>query len=101
MKFMLNSGKSPAAKKERLEARLTSEQKELLQRAAEIEGTTLTDFVIRSAQAQARRVIEEHTRIKLSLEDSQAFVASLLNPPAPNQRMMKAAAEYKQAMGLE
>jgi uncharacterized protein (DUF1778 family) len=98
---MLNTGQSPAAKKERLEARLTSEQKELLQRAAEIEGTTLTDFVVRSAQAQARRVIEEHTRIKLSLEDSKEFVSSLLNPPKPNQRMMKAAAEYKQAMVLE
>ncbi|AFZ56387.1 DUF1778 domain-containing protein [Anabaena cylindrica FACHB-243] len=98
---MLNTEQSQTAKKERLEARLTSEQKELLQRAAEIEGTTLTDFVVRSAQAQARRVIEEHTRIKLSLEDSQAFVASLLNPPEPNQRMMKAAAEYKQAMELE
>lgn len=98
---MLNTGKSQPAKKERLEARLTSEQKELLQRAAEIEGTTLTEFVVRSAQAQAYQVIAEHTRIKLSLEESQAFVASLLNPPAPNQRMMKAAAEYKQAMGLE
>jgi uncharacterized protein (DUF1778 family) len=37
----------------------------------------------------------------LSLEDSQSFVESLLNPPAPNERMMKAAAEYKKAIGLE
>jgi uncharacterized protein (DUF1778 family) len=98
---MLNTGKSQATKKERLEARLTSEQKELLQLAAEIEGTTLTDFVIRSAQSQARRVIAEHNQIKLTLQDSQAFVESLINPPAPNDHMMKAAAEYKKAMGLE
>ena len=85
------------SKSERLEARLTSVQKELLQQAAEIEGTTITDFVVRSAQAQARRVIEEHTRLQLSLEDSQAFVEALLNPPEPNARMIAAAAEYKRA----
>ena len=98
---MVNTEQSKRAKKERLEARLTSEQKALLQRAAEIEGTTLTDFVVKSAQAQARQIIEEHTRIKLSLEDSKAFVESLLNPPKPNERMIAAAAEYKRAMGLE
>lgn len=85
-----------SSKKERLEARLTSEQKELLLIAAEIEGTTLTDFVIRSASLQARQIIAEHTRIQLSLEDSQAFVESLLNPPESNSRMLAKAREYKQ-----
>ena len=98
---MLNTGKSSLSKKERLEARLTSELKELLQIAAEIEGTTLTDFVIRSAQYHARKVISEHNQIKLSLEDSQSFVESLLHPPTPNARMMKAAAEYKKATELK
>ena len=41
-------------KGERLEARLTASQKELLQKAATLEGTTLTEFVVRSAQEQAR-----------------------------------------------
>jgi uncharacterized protein (DUF1778 family) len=83
-----------SSKKERLEASLTSEQKELLLIAAEIEGTTLTDFVIRSSQKQALQVIAEHTRIQLSLEDSQAFVESLLNPPEANSRMLAKAREY-------
>jgi uncharacterized protein (DUF1778 family) len=86
-------------KEERLEARLTASQKELLQQAATLEGTSLTEFVVRSAQQQARRVIEEHTQIKLGLEDSQAFVESLLNPPNPNSRMMAAADEYKRSLG--
>lgn len=81
-------------KKEKLEASLTTEQKELLLIAAEIEGTTLTDFVIRSAQKQARQVIEEHSKIQLCLEDSQVFVESLLNPPEPNSRMLAKAREY-------
>ena len=53
---------------------------------------------MRSAQTQARRLIEEHTRLQLSLEDSQVFVEALLNPPEPNARMIAAAAEYKQAI---
>lgn len=95
------SKKEKRLKTERLEARLTSEQKELLQKAAQLEGTTLTDFVVRSAQDQARRVIQEHTLIKLSLEDSQAFARALLNPNEPNAKMMAAAKEYKHSMGLE
>ena len=86
-------------KGERLEARLTASQKELIQQAATLEGTSLTEFVVRSAQQQAKRVIEEHTLIKLGLEDSQAFVESLLNPPKPNPRMIAAADEYKRSLG--
>jgi hypothetical protein len=33
------------------------------------------------------------------LEDSQAFVESLLNPPDPNTRMMEAALQYKRSLG--
>lgn len=95
----MSSSLKNRSKKERFEARLTTEQKELLLIAAEIEGTTLTDFVIRSAQKQARQVIAEHTHIQLSLEDSQAFVESLLNPPEANPRMLAKAREYKQKMG--
>jgi uncharacterized protein (DUF1778 family) len=95
----MSSSLKNRSKKERLEARLTNEQKELLLIAAEIEGKTLTDFVIRSAQKQARQIIAEHTRIQLSLEDSQTFVESLLNPPKPNSRMLTKAREYKQEIG--
>lgn len=83
-----------------LEACFTSEQKELLQMAAELEGITLYDFIIISAQERAQVTIAEHNRIKLDLEDSLAFAESLLDPPEPNQRMMAAAAAYKRAMGL-
>ena len=91
--------KEKRLKGERLEARLTVEQKELLQHAASLEGTTLTDFVVRTAQEQARRIISEQTQIQLSLEDSQAFVDSLLNPPEPNVKMITNAQEYQRSVG--
>jgi len=85
---------------ERLEARLNREQKELLQRAADIEGRTLTDFVVNHATVAAKRTIEEHTIIKLSQKASLAFVESLLNPPEPSPKMLAAAQSYKRSMGL-
>jgi uncharacterized protein (DUF1778 family) len=80
----------------RLEARISPETKSLLQKAADLEGRTLTDFVVASVQAEAYRVIEKHQKLKLNLEDSQAFVDALLNPPSPNADLKKAALRHKQ-----
>lgn len=82
----------------RLEARVSPETKALLQRAADLEGRTLTDFVVASVQAAACRVIEQHQTLKLSIEDSEAFVEALLSPPKPNDALKAAALRYKQAM---
>jgi uncharacterized protein (DUF1778 family) len=82
----------------RLEARVSPEIKALWQKAADLEGRTLTDFVIASVQAAACRVIEQHQALKLSVEDSEAFVDALLNPPKPNDALKAAASQYKQIM---
>src|SRR5215470_16004885 len=65
---------------QRLEARVTAEQKTLIERAAALQGRTVTDFVLTSVQDAARRAIEEHRQLQLSVRDSQAFVEALLNP---------------------
>lgn len=82
----------------RLEARLSPEVKALVQRAADLEGRTITDFVVASVKAEACRVIEQHTRLNLSLEDSQDFVHAVLHPPLPNAALEAAATRYKQAL---
>ena len=84
------------ARAERLEARITPGQKRLLQRAADLEGRSLTDFVVSSAQAAAKNVIEEHQVLRLSARDSERFVNALLNPPKPNENLLRAARRYKQ-----
>ncbi|NEP62949.1 MAG: DUF1778 domain-containing protein [Symploca sp. SIO2G7] len=76
----------------RLEARVDPEIKALWQKAADLEGRTLNDFVIASVQAAACQVIKQHQILKLSVEDSEIFVDALLNPPEPND-MLKAAAQ--------
>lgn len=84
----------------RLEARITPEIKALLQKAADLEGRTLTDFVVASVQAEAHRVIQRHQVLQLSLEDSEAFVDALLNPPEPNDSLQSAALRYKQVISV-
>ena len=81
----------------RLEARVSSAQKRLLQQAAALSGRTLSEFVVASAQDAARRVIAEHESMLLSREAQLAFVTDLLNPPEPNARLKRAA--YRQRTG--
>ncbi len=80
----------------RLEARISPETKALIQKAADLEGRTLTDFVIASVQTAACKVIEQHQTLKLSMEDSTAFVDAVLNPPPPNAALTSAAMRYHQ-----
>jgi uncharacterized protein (DUF1778 family) len=82
----------------RLEARISQETKALVQRAADLEGRTLTDFIVASVQTAAYRVIQQHQTLKLNIEDSEAFVDALLNPPEPNDALKSAALHYKQVM---
>ena len=84
----------------RLEARISVEQKTVLQRAATLSGRTLSEFVVASAQDAARRVIQEHETIRLNRADQIAFVSALLKPPAANARLRRAAAAYRDQMGL-
>jgi len=84
----------------RLEARLSVEQKAVLQQAALLSGRTLSEFVVASAQEAAARVIREHEAIRLNRAEQIAFVTALLDPPAPNERLRQAAAAYRQQMGF-
>lgn len=45
-----------------------------------------------------RQPIKRHQILKLNLEDSEAFVNDILNPPPPNEALKAAALRYKQAM---
>lgn len=91
------AGKSRGA---RLEARISVEQKTVLQQAAALSGRTLSEFIVASAHEAAKRVIQEHETIRLSRSEQIAFVTALLNPPAPNERLRQAATAYRKQMGL-
>ena len=82
----------------RLEARISPEQKRLFERAADLQGRSLTEFVVRSAQEAAQEAIREHELISLTARDTKAFVNALLKPPAPRSRLKRAAERYHSLM---
>jgi uncharacterized protein (DUF1778 family) len=87
-----------AGKPERFEARIGAEQKRSLERAAELSGRSLTDFVMGAAQAVALETIQRYEGMALTDErDRATFVAAMLTPPAPSAGLRAAAARYRDA----
>jgi uncharacterized protein (DUF1778 family) len=84
---------------QRLETRVTAEQKALIERAATLQGRTVTDFVLTSVQDAARRAIAEHQQLDLSVRDSQTFIDALLNPKPVNDRLRETVRRYREAAG--
>lgn len=80
---------------ERVEARIAPEVLAVVRRAAEIEGRSLSDFLVAAAQEAARRTIEQAQIIRLSMEEQRRFAALLLDPPAPSAAMARAAKAHK------
>jgi uncharacterized protein (DUF1778 family) len=70
-----------ASRTARIEARIAPGALRVVRRAAELQGRSISDFVVAAAQEVAHRTIDEAQVIHLSLEDQQRFVELLLNPP--------------------
>jgi uncharacterized protein (DUF1778 family) len=86
-------------KEERLEARVTPEQKQLIARAAALRGASVTDFIVASAQQAAADTIKDFELLTLHDEARDVFVNAILHPPAPNEAARKAARRYREQMG--
>ncbi len=82
----------------RLEARITPDLHLLLKRAAELEGRSVTDFVVAAAQDAAERRIEQAHVIRLSLEDQRAFAEAILNPPEPTPVLRRAFRRHREVI---
>lgn len=83
----------PERKTERLAARLTPEQDALIRRAAEVEGTDLTNFTITAAVARARDVLADRRLFVLSDAAWTEFLAALDRPVSSKPRLEKLFAE--------
>ena len=84
------------AKSERLAARLSPEQKEVVERAAALAHQPVSQFVIASAMRAAQEMIQQHDLIILSARDSAAIMQALLHPE-PAGPALKSLAEHYEA----
>ena len=89
-----------ATRTARLEARITREALAVVRRAAEIQGRSVSDFVVAAAQEAAERTVAEIEVIRLSREAQEKFVELLLNPPEPGP-VLKRAFERHRALVAE
>ena len=76
-------------KMDRIDLRITREQKELLARAAALSGVSMSSFLVNNALDQAKRIVAEGETIVLSNRDRDLFYSILKNPPKPNKNLVK------------
>lgn len=82
------------AARERLALRCSAAQKEQIQRAAQIRGLSVSEFVLHVVADAAWQTIRDHELMALSERDSEAFFGAILKPPVPGPRLQQAAERY-------
>ena len=84
------------AQPSRMDLRIPQEVRNIIDHAADMEGRTRTDFVIAAALERAERVIERRKLIRLTMQDQELLVASLLEDRVeePSQHVKAIAQEY-------
>lgn len=88
-----------AKNEERLVARTTKEQKELVELAVSLTGSSISDFVRSAVEEAARKTIKDYRVLELSKRDSEAFIETLKNPPEPNEALKEAAKAHEEIIG--
>ncbi|MCW7760926.1 DUF1778 domain-containing protein [Photorhabdus luminescens] len=87
-------------KETRLVAITSTEIQEIIQRAADYSGATLSQFLIESAMERARNVIEQTETLHLSMAGADALLAALENPPKASSKLLKASRYYKDRVNV-
>ena len=82
---------SAAARTDRIELRVTREEKRLLVAAAAHETLDVTSFILRNVLPAARDIVDRSERIGLSERDSARVLELLENPPRPTEALLAAA----------
>ncbi|AEM47124.1 MAG: type II toxin-antitoxin system TacA family antitoxin [Acidithiobacillus ferrivorans] len=85
----------------RLEARISTDLHSMLKRAAELQGRTMTDFVVTAVQDAAQRAIEQAEIIRLTLVDQECFAQALLSPPQQTPALKRAFARRSKLLRAE
>jgi len=82
--------KEHRSREARLGFRVDERTKEMVERAAELERRSLTDFCLAVLTEAARKTIDLHQTLVLSERDRRLFFETLVNPPKANARLRRA-----------
>jgi uncharacterized protein (DUF1778 family) len=93
--------KKAEARSARLAARLSPEQKRIVERAAAINHQPVSQFMVVSTMRAAQEIIQQHDIMSLTARDSLAVMEALLHPEPAGTKLQDVAARYKAFMGQE
>ena len=82
------------SKTERINIRLSSAVKNILERAASFEGKTISNFILHSALEQAQKTVHNHDVMNLNSQNSKAFFDALSTPVKFNNKLLSAFEEH-------
>lgn len=74
--------------------RTAPQDKQLIEKAADHLGLTISSFMLQNSIRAARRELSEVERTSLTERDAYAFFSALTNPPRPNEALKKAFKDY-------
>ena len=78
------------ARTARVEARIAPNALAVVRRAAELQGRSISDFLVAAALKDAHQTIEDAQIVRLSVDDQRRFAEMLLNPPLLAPAMKRA-----------
>ena len=85
----------------RLEARISTDLHAMLKRASELQGRTMTDFVVAAVQDAAQNAITQAEVIRLSLADQKCFAQAMLSPPKATPALKRAFTRHRKLLRAE
>ncbi|EHF1242562.1 DUF1778 domain-containing protein [Salmonella enterica] len=80
-----------ALKKQRIDLRLNEDDKRMIEEAAAMTNQSISQFMVSTASERAAEVIDQHRRLLLNEESWYLVMDAITNPPAPNDRLKRAA----------
>ncbi len=83
-------------KRERINLRLKSSAKVLIERAAGFEGKTVSHFIVTSALDRAEKTVQTHEIMTLNRKNSTSFFDALSAPVRFNNGLVRAFEEHDQ-----
>jgi uncharacterized protein (DUF1778 family) len=75
-------------KMDRIDLRVTRDQKEVLARAAVLSGLSMSSFLVAKALNEAKKIVSKNESIVLTNRDRDLFYSLLKNPPKPNKNLI-------------
>ena len=79
----------------RLDVRLPSRNKDLIEEAAALTGQSVSDYVVLTLVQHSGEVLEQHRNIRLSDRDRERFLKMLEADGEPNAALKRAARRFK------